>query len=48
LKNNKKINIEKKEIIPDYISFTYDELNQIFIDNLKGNENSDLFKVISQ
>ena len=48
LKNKNKINIEnKKEIIPDLIPFTNDEFNQIFIDNLKGNENSDLFKIIS-
>jgi hypothetical protein len=49
LKNKNKNNIEnKKEIVPDLIPFTNDEFNQIFIDNLNGSENSDLFKVISQ
>ncbi len=49
LKNKNKNNIEnKKEIVPDLIRFTNDEFNQIFIDNLNGSENSDLFKVISQ
>ena len=49
LKNKNKSNVEnKKEIVPDLIPFTNDEFNQIFIDNLNGSENSDLFKVISQ
>ena len=45
---NKANNVNKKEIVPDLIPFTNNEFNQIFIDNLKGNQNSDLFKVISQ
>ena len=48
-KNKNKINIiNKKEIIQDLIPFTNEEFNQIFIDNLKSTENSDLFTVISQ
>ena len=45
---NKIIANNKKEIIPDLIPFTNEEFNQIFIDNLKGSQNSDLFQVISQ
>ena len=45
---NKSISNNKKEIIPDLIPFTNEEFNQIFIDNLKGNQTTDLFQVISQ
>ena len=48
LAKNKNINNNKKEIVPDLIPFTNNEFNQLFIDNLKGSQSSDLFKVISQ
>ena len=41
-------NKNKKIIIPDLIPLINDEFYQIFIDNLQGKENMDLFKVISQ
>ena len=47
LKNNK-IKNNKKIIIPDLIPFINDEFDQIFIDNLQGKENMDIFKVISK
>ena len=41
-------NKNKKIVIPDLIPLINDEFYQIFIDNLQGKENMDLFKVISQ
>ena len=42
LAKNKNINNNKKEIVPDLIPFTNNEFNQLFIDNLKGSQSSDL------
>ena len=38
----------KKIIIPDLISFINDNYYQIFIDNLQGKENSDIFTIIQK
>ena len=38
----------KKKIIPDLISFIDDEYYQIFIDNLQGRENLDIFKILQK
>ena len=38
----------KRVIIPDLISFINDDFYQIFIDNLDGKENSDVFKIMQK
>ena len=40
--------VQYKKIIPDMITFINDEYNQIFIDNLQGKENLDIFEIISK
>ena len=37
-----------KRVIPDLISFINDDFYQIFIDNLQGKENSDVFKILQK
>ena len=48
LKNDKSKTKIKKSVIPDLIPFINEEFCQVFIDNLQGNKNMDLFKVVSQ
>ena len=38
----------KRVIVPDLISFINDDFYQIFIDNLQGRENSDVFKIMQK
>ena len=45
IKNNK---IKNNKNIPNLISFINDEFEQLFIDNLQGKENNDIFKIISK
>ena len=39
---------KNKRVIPDYISFINDDYYHIFIDNLQGKENSDVFKIMQK